>query len=140
MNRREHIEAHLVRWTMAALLAMAAAPVLFLPVLLGGDVITWPSVLAAGATLTAALILVMYQARRRTFRWMVILSPVVFVAAVVMHNLEYAVTGIEEPAFLLVAILGGPALLLTGLAGLVWTAIRDRHAPHAGGGAAPHPV
>jgi hypothetical protein len=140
MNRRQRVQPQLGRWKLAALLALVAAPVLWLPALRGGAAITWVSVLAADALLAAGVLVVMHEARRQTFGWMAALVLPLFVAAVVLHNAEYAITGVEEPTLILVAILGGPVLLLAGLVGMLWTAVRDRHAPPSGDGATPHPV
>ena len=64
------VESNLGRWTVAAFLALAAVPVFWLPVLMGEDVIGWPTTLAADALLALALVIVMRDARRRTFGWM----------------------------------------------------------------------
>jgi hypothetical protein len=127
MKRTQPLTAHWVRWALGALLAVAAVPLFELPLWLGRDTIIWWTTLAAAAALAAAILLVLQDARRRTFAWMAAAAPVVFVVAAVVHNLEYAVTGVEEPTFIVTAIVGGPALLLAGVAGLLWTTVRDRH-------------
>jgi hypothetical protein len=68
--------------------------------------------------LAVAVLLVMRDARRLTFAWMAALAVPVFVVGAVVHNVEYAVTGVEEPTFILAAILGGPTLLLASAAGM----------------------
>jgi hypothetical protein len=64
MLRMQPVTPHWGWWALATLLAVASVPVLFLPVLRGGDVITWPSTLAADTALALAVLLVMLDARR----------------------------------------------------------------------------
>lgn len=117
------------RWVLAGILALASLPVLFLPVLSGGEVITWPSIVAADGLLALGVLVGMKDARRQTFAWMAALGLPVFLLAAIVHNVEYGLTGAEEPTFILAAILGGPTLLLAGVGGMVWAGVRDRHFP-----------
>jgi peptidoglycan/LPS O-acetylase OafA/YrhL len=138
VKRTQPLAAHWTRWALAALLAVAVVPLFELPLWLGRDVIAWPTTLAAAAALAGAILLVLQDARRRTFAWMAAAAPVVVAVAAVVHNLEYAVTGVEEPTFIVTAIVGGPALLLAGVAGLLWTTVRDRQQRRAGEAHAAH--
>jgi hypothetical protein len=56
----------------------------------------------------------------------------------VVHNLEYAITGVEEPTFIVLAIVGAPAMLFAGVGGLLWTMVRDRRTWRPGRGAETH--
>jgi hypothetical protein len=126
MERMHTGGLHWGRWTAAGLLGGTAVLLFYLPLLVGRDVIAWPTTLAAGVVLAAAVLLLMQDARRRTFAWIVSLALPIFALAVVLHNVEYAITGIEEPTFVLIAIVGAPTMLLAGVGGLLWVTIRDR--------------
>lgn len=126
MNRKNAAALHWGRWAAAALLTIMVALLFNLPLLLGRDSIAWPTTLAAGAALAAAVLVLMQDARRRTFAWIAALAVLVFILAVVAHNVEYAITGVEEPSFILLAIVGGPAMLFIGVGGMLWTTVRNR--------------
>lgn len=138
MKRLGIVTPHWTRWILAALLAAAAVPLFYLPVIRGADVIAWPTTLAADAALAVAVLLVMLDARRRTFGWMAALALPIGITAIVLHNVEYAIAGIEEPTFILIAIIGVPAMLLAGLLGLVWARVRDGRPTQSRGGPAAH--
>jgi energy-converting hydrogenase Eha subunit A len=126
MERMHTGGLHWGRWTAAALLGGTAVLLFYLPLLAGRDVIAWPTTLAAGVVLAATVLLLMQDARRRTFAWIAGLALPTFVLAVVLHNVEYAITGVEEPTFILIAIVGAPTMFLGGVGGLLWVTIRDR--------------
>lgn len=123
MLRSTQDRSHLA---VALLLIGAAAgiPVLALA-FLSGDTRGWVSLLVALPLFIAGVLTAMKDARLLTFVLMAAVAFPLFVVAVVAHNLVYGLTDVEEPVFFLIAVLGAPALLVAGLAGIVRLAACD---------------
>ena len=49
-----------------------------------------------------------------------------FVVAAILHNVFYAVFGVEEPVFFLLAVIVGPMTFLIGVVGVAFKAFRVR--------------
>ena len=109
----------------ATLGAMAGALVLILLLTPGfwtGQPAAWwypVAFIAVPALFAATVTAITWHARPATYGWILIGALLGFIAAAVVHNLVYGLTGVEEPVFLLLAIWGAPAVLVAGLVGLV---------------------
>jgi hypothetical protein len=80
--------------------------------------------LGSGVLVPAGLLTGIGPADVRTYGILALAGVGLFLVSVVAHNIIAALTGIDEAVFFSLALPGAPVLVITGLAGLAWAAIR----------------
>jgi hypothetical protein len=63
----------------------------------------------------------------RRFVGTVLLAVGMFIIAAILHNLVAGITGVEEPVFFLIAVLGAPLMLVWGVLQCSWSMWKRRN-------------
>lgn len=94
----------------------------------GGSAPGWLSVLGVLASLVlfgAGAAMALGDRQPLVFVVMLGIAPILFLVAIILHNLIYGLVGEEEAIFFTLALFGAPLLFATGLAGSAWLVGRE---------------